>query len=265
VTADAMLDQQTRCLLAFAGEAGDPRVAPMAYWSDGEALWMTTAADSSKVRRLSEEPACRICVLTESHALVAAGQARIFGLDDPLGLALHAGPVSGALLGLAIRNPATVVAYVESLAAVPERWWPHRRVVLRIRIDEPELVPLPAVPAGMAPALPEAVPADVRRALAGEHRVVVAYGAGRPVVAPAVWDADFRLSGPGGRSLAPHGPVAVALDAEPLASPLDACGVVLSGDAPDGRLSARKATWWRGFDRETVDLAERPRGVVLPD
>lgn len=260
-----LLDESARCLLAFPGARG-PLLAPMAHWFDGRALWMTTASDSVKARRLSVNGACAVWLAGDAGALVARGQARLYSLSDPLRLLLHVGPISGALTALAFRNAATLFGYARDAVLVPARWRPHNRVVLRVALEDVEAMTLPDPGPGLAPGLPTSVPADVRRAIAGKRRVVVATGTGRPTLAPAVWSAGFSLDGGPHRTLPEQAPAAVAVDADAEASPLGVRGMVLHGTIRNGRLEPERATWWRGFHLETVDLpAASVPGVVLPD
>lgn len=263
--ARALLDAADRCLLAHVG-AGGPLLEPLAHWHDGRALWMAAAADSPGARRLAADPACAVYVPGEGRAVIAEGGARRFGLDDPLRLALHAGPVSGALFALAFRNASTLLGYAREQALVPARWWPHNRVVVRLAPDAARVVAVPDGATGLPPALPTSVPADVRRAVAGRRSVVLVHGRERPLVIPATWDASFALAGADGAPVAAEGPAAVALHGEEEVGPLGFRGIVVHGEVGDGRLRPQRLTWWRGFDVGTVELDETPaRGVVLPD
>lgn len=260
-----LLDDATRCLLAFAGASG-PLLVPMAHWFDGEALWLTSASDSMTVRRLAADPDCSVCLTANDRAVIAPGRARRFGLNDPARLALHAGPISGALAALAFRNAATLLGYARGNVLVPARWRPQNRVVIRITLDDARLVDVPTPGAGVAPQLPSVVPSDIRRAHAGRRQVVVAHGSGRPDISLATWGAGFALTGADGDRLEIAGRVAVGVDADDEGSPLGARGLVLHGEVVAGRLRPARVTWWRGFDLETADVpADTAPSIVLPD
>jgi hypothetical protein len=118
---------------------------------------------------------------------------------------------------------------------------------------------------GVAPPLPAVVPADVRRALAGRRAVLVAHGTHRPHLVPATWGEGLTLLGPNGRALDLAGPVAVTVDTG-AERPGEARGLTLQGTLAGGRLTAGRATWWRGLRLESADVPPTPaRGVVLPE
>lgn len=264
---EAVLDSGSRCLLAFAGRRG-PLLTPMAYWHDGDALWMTTAADTIKVRALEQDSTCAVLVPGPRVGVIGHGSARVLSLHDPLGFVLRAPAITGALAGLALRNPATLLGYARDAVRVPQRWAPHNRVVLRVVLSEVEVTRTVDPPPGVAPPLPAAVPADIRRALAGERRIAVARVQDGPgiEVEPGWWDGAYNLtSAVTGMAVTGEGPVAVALDVDPESSPMGVRGLVLHGRADDGAFQAERATYWRGFDIETVPVEPARRRVVLPD
>lgn len=269
MTPEELLTTAPRCVLAFGNGAG-PFLAPMAFWSDGGGLWMSTSAATLKVRSLGRRAACAVYVppLREGGlGLVVRGPARVFGLGDPTGLLLHGPTISAAMTALAVKNAPTLWGYAQDAARIPPRWLPRNRVVLRVAIDETQPVRPPAVGPGIAPALPSVVPPDVRRVLAGMRRVVVAGDVeGRLVLAPAVWGGGFALAVPPGFRL-PEGRVAVTVDVDPVHRPTSAVGLTLRGHLDSrGRLDGRRVTWWRGFDMQTLDVPVPHVGaVMLPD
>jgi hypothetical protein len=264
----AVLDANRRCLLAFRGRTG-PILAPMAYWSDGEHLWMSTAGTTLKAERLLADDRCAVLVTGDDGASVSAlGSARVFRPGDPLGLVLHGPAIAGAMAALAASNASSIGGYVQDAARIPSRFLPHNRVVVRVRLDEVASVAAPAVPAGVAPALPTVVPADVRRALGGQRRVAVAVDEPGLRVLPAVWSAGFALTAPDGHALPDGARAAVALDADPEARPTEVVGLSLRGAVADGRLVPERATWWEGFSLATADVpapSASSSGIVLPD
>ncbi|WP_165491891.1 pyridoxamine 5'-phosphate oxidase family protein [Egibacter rhizosphaerae] len=267
------LGESSRCVLALNGRRG-PVLAPMTYWSDGAHLWLTTAASSTKAALLRRSPQCQVYVAPPevgAPGVVARGEARVFGLDDPVGLALHGPAIGGALAALGARNLPGVLGYARDLPRVPKAWRPRARVVLRVRLGDAKLVTPPALDAGVAPALPSVVPADVRRALAGERRVALGLGEDRGLaIAPATWSATdhgIAIDSPLLDAAAATGRRAcVAVHAEPGSGPLGVAGSALHGELAQGVLTPQRVTWWRGFSAETVGVPSRqPGGIELPD
>lgn len=268
-SADEILDEGTRCLLAFRSSRG-PLVTPMAYWSDGRELWMTTAHDTVKARVLRRDGACTVYLPPDAGrpGLAAQAQARIFSLADPKGLLLHSPVISAAMSALAARNVPTMVGYARNITRIPARWAPQNRVVVRLTLKGTTLVAAPVAPPGVAPALPTVVPADVRRALTGRRDVAVVRRAADGIeVGAAAWGPGMVLTGADGQVLTAAGPVAVVLDADREDGPVGVHGLVLHGAiAEGGRLRATRATWWRGFSLTTEDLPPAPvGGIELPD
>jgi hypothetical protein len=265
VTATDLLDATPRCLIACAGPHG-PLLLPAAHWYDGEELWTTTAADSLLVGALRRAPACTVCVPSGDVVLTAPADTRVFAADQPVRLAVHAGPIAGALAVLAARHAGLLLGHTREAVLTPARWLPRARAVIRLRVRAPLVRARPEPGPGLAPPLPAVVPPDIRRALAGERRVLVAHGPGAPELTPAVWDATYGLATSLGRPVLRPGPVAVAAEAVAEPRPEEQRGLVLHGHIDGGRLVAARATWWRGFavDGGAVPPA-RARGVVLPD
>lgn len=279
-----VLDEQRRCLLGFPTPAG-PMLAPMAYWSDGEHLWMSTAGSSVKARRLREHPECVVYVpaAEDVPGAVARGEVRVFRAGDPMGLLFHGAAITGAMAALAVSNASSMLGYAQDAASIPARWAPPNRVVLRLRLDDVEAAPQPVAATGVAPPLPAVVPSDIRRALAGQRRVTLAVeqrpergqgedsGRVRIRVLPAVWAAGLRLALPAGASLTPGTRVAAVLHADPEGRPTGVVGLALRGTVDvDGRLRPERATWWHGFRLHTADVPPQPTpggssGIVLPD
>jgi hypothetical protein len=300
--AEELLRTAPRCVLAFVGERG-PLLSPMAFWSDGAALWMVTSASSVKARRLGarrrgDEARCGVWIPPTdqpgalddagvggedgggARGLVISGRARVFSLDDPVGLATHWATLSAAIAALSVKNAASMAGYALDLPWIPTRWLPTNRVVVRLRMERLRPRALPAVGPGIAPALPNVVPPDIRRVLAGQRHVVFAAGNDEDdlYVAPAVWGAGFALDfGDDRLPVAPGTPSVVAVDADPRSRPSQVMGMAVHGRivGPDPsrprarggpRLDAERATWWRGFDVSGAQILARPAGgIVLPD
>ena len=304
---DELLRTARRCVLALPSERG-PIVSPMAFWSDGASLWMTTSASSAKVERLAaptpdaspddadvadedsadgaKETSCAVYIAPDdavsdavptSRGLSIDGSARVYTLDDPVGLAVHWPVVSAAMAALAVKNAASLTGYAMDLPRTPLRWLPTNRVAIRVRMHHIRPVVPPSVVdrmastqpgPGIAPALPGVVPSDIRRALAGQRRAVVALGGSGPVrLQPALVGAGLALDVGGGPSLPTGMPAVLVLDADPRGRPSDVRGLALHGTiTPGPALDAERATWWRGFDVSGARIPRQPAGgIVLPD
>jgi len=267
------LERATRGLLAVRGQRA-PVIVPVRFWYDGASAWISTAADTPAVTGLLRETACVLWVPAvdlEDGGVVARGRARVYSLRDPRGLLLHAPTITAVMSVLALRSASTVVGQARDAARVPTRLLPTGRVVVRVSLGEVhEAVPPPVGP-GVAPALPNVVPADVRRAVAGQRHVVVAARDGDDlVVLPATWSGRFALTLPESTALPVAVPAAAALDTGGT-RPSEGLGLALSGTlAPGGTLQPERVAWWHGLSLATAELPpERvPRAfgaVVLPD
>lgn len=261
---DEALDAATWCLLGFRAPAG-PGFAPLPFWSDGRALWATLADDSPPAQALAADPEAVAYVRPAGagDAVVVHARARVFSLSDPVGLSVHGPVIAGAMAALALRHSGTLATSAARVRRQSLRAALRRRVAVRLAEAGAVRVALPPLPAGVAPALPAAVPSDVRRNVAGQRRVVVVDG--DLGLEPATWDDGLTLSR-AGRPLAMAGPVAVAVDTD--AADRDGLrAFVLHGTlGAQGRLRPVAATWWRGAEQETVRLPASPTsGVTLPD
>jgi hypothetical protein len=264
-----ILDAGRRCLLAFSGASG-PVLTPMAYWSDDAHLWMSTSASTVKARHLREDGTCAVWVPGPGGTGVSArGTARVFSAADPVGLVLHGPAIAAAMTALAASNVAAIGGYVQDATRVPVRFLPHNRVVVRVRLRDVRTVAEPAPPPGVAPPLPTVVPPDVRRALAGLRRVVVAVDEPDLRVLPAAWGSGFALTLPEDERLPEGLRAAVVADVDPEGRPTAVFGASLRGRIDDsGALRPERATWWEGFDVTSADVpAPVPgaSGIVLPD
>jgi hypothetical protein len=269
VAVPEVLERSSRCVLGFSGRRG-PLIAPMAFWFDGSSLWMSTPAASVKAKALRRRPSCAVYVAQpegDGAGAVATGTARVFGLHDPLGVAVHGPVVSTAMAALAARNTGTILGYIQDARHVPARFRPRNRVAVRITLDGIRPVAAPVPGSGVAPALPLAVSPAVRRALAGRRTVALATLApgGGVRVGPVTWGAGFALTVAPGEVAPDAGPAIVHLGADPSTRPTAVLGMSLGGDLRDGRLEPRRATWWEGFDLTTVDLPATASTLTLPD
>lgn len=257
MTVDPKLAEATRCLVALRTAQDGPRLVSLPCWSDGEALWLTLAGSDPVVEALRDAPTCAVLIGDLGAGLAAAGLARIFGADDPLGLLVHGPVITLAMAAIAIRHPREVARAWLSLREI------RPPVAVRLALSEFRTVEAAPPRPGIAPALPAVVPADVRRRLSGlRDVVVVGEGAAGLRVGRATWSAGLVLAGD--LPVSPGAAIAVAVEA---GSRQGAIGVALSGELDvRGALQPTRASWWNGSRSGTAPLSTPPRGAVtLPD
>jgi hypothetical protein len=205
----------------------------------------------------------------DRRVAVAAGRARVYSPGDPLGLVLHAPTILAATAALAAHHTGELSGWVGRAVRSPARLLPRDRVVVRVTLRDVRVVELPAPPPGIGPALPTAIPAEVRRGLAGTREVVLATPDGADlVVIPAVWSAGFRLTLPPRVDLAAGTPVTAVCEVPTPDGPGPVAGLALTGTAGPGPvLIPRRARWWSDGTRDEAEVpAARPLGAVtLPD
>src|SRR5262249_8307367 len=147
-----------------------PLVTPAAFHFGGDALWVTTSPHAVKLVLARRAPRAAFLVPPQprrgGRGVLLQGMLETF---DPRSLrsqlhALRQGPgLALNLAGYALKNAAFVGGYLLDLARIPAEWWPHNRVLLRLKPDRVSLVPavnpapaapgrVPAVPARVAPA-----------------------------------------------------------------------------------------------------------------
>lgn len=263
-----ILDAAGHCVLAFA-ERGEPVLVPMPFWSDGSALWLSLQSDSREVAALRRNATSAVYIARDEDtvATVVRGQPRVFGLHDPVGLALHGAVISAAMAALVARHAGEVAGFVQDASRVPARLLPRNRVAVRIPIDARQETPRPDPGPGVAPALATVIPASVRRAVAGRRQVALAtIFSGRLDVGPAAWSAGYRMIAPPQRRLDIGAPAAVLVHSDPQNRPTATAGLVLTGVLQSGgTFKPERATSWSGFELRTVDVPAERRGIVLPD
>jgi hypothetical protein len=170
------------------------------------------------------------------------------------------------MTALAARNVGTLLGYAQDAPQIPRSWTPPNRVVVRLAAEEIEEIRAPDPGAGIAPGLPALVPAVVRRALAGQRRIVLAVDGGRLDLVPAAWGQDYRLTLPVGWGPADGVAACAVVDADPRRRPTEVVGLALRGIVTGCTLRPERATWWCGFDRATLDVSvTTDPGITLPD
>lgn len=270
---DRLLDDSKRLMLAWPGRTV-PLMTPMAFWWDGQHVWLSTSGASIKARALQRDGACALYVPPgeeDQAGLLLRGTARVFGVNDPLGLAIHSGFLAAAQTALMVKNAPAMMGYVVDAPKIPQVFLPTNRVLIRITIDSEETITPPPVGVGIAPALPTEVPPEIRRILAGQRRVVLATQVdGGLGLMPAVWGAGFTLDVPNGAGLDDDTTATVVVDHDPGFRPTRVAGVSLTGEVANGgptpKLIPRKVRWWSGFDLQTAELSGRATDtIVIPD
>lgn len=268
---DSLLTQATRCLIAYRVSDG-PAMTPMACWSDGGGVWMTTSQHAAKVAALRRDPRCALWIEPDDPTdpgVAIDGTARVYDLSDPVGLALHAPTISAALAALAVVHRATLAGYVRDLPLLPAQWMPHNRVLIRVRVDRARSRLAPQRPVGVGPVLPTELPASVRRAVTGTRIVALALLHGDVLtVQPAVWGAGFRLDVGASAVPDPGTPACIVVDAHDDPRPSGTLGVLLRGHVDAGfTFHPRRAVWWEGFTSQAVPVrpATTASGITLPD
>lgn len=291
-TTDTLLANVHRCMLAYRVSEG-PAITPVACWSDGGGLWLTTSRQAGKVAALRRDPRCALWIAPPSTSgsaavahgdatsggaavghgngagVVVDGTARIFDRSDPVGLALHAPTIAAALAGLALTHGSAVAGYVRDLPRLPSAWLPQSRVLIRVRIDRARSRMAPREVTGVGPVLPTELPSAVRRALTGIRHVTLATQRGDALaVQPAVWGAGFQLDV--GATVVPEAdtPACVAVDHDPGDRPSSQIGLLLRGTMDsEFRFHPVRASWWQGFSGGSAMLRApaTTSGIVLPD
>lgn len=249
---ESLLARADRAVLLVPGAQGaaDVRPLPCAAWWDGAGMWLGAGSSVDAGHGGVEDGPVWLVVPSPdaSAPLLVRGRLRVYSVRDPVRLLLHAATVSGALSASALRG-GTRLPLKDGLARVMvERTFPA--------------LPVPQA-AGVAPALPPSVPAQVRRALAGVRTLVAVVGTGDGglTATPATWSAGQRVEGVS----APAASVAVLLDSG--GSPARSAGLLLRGHLDgDGRLSADHAAWWTGTGPVSeAPVAADPATFTLPE
>jgi hypothetical protein len=286
------LDADTRGLLgsarigmvAFNG-GRYPLVNPAAFHHGGDSIWLTTSRHAVKVGLARRRPEASFLVDGGGLCVLLEGEAEVYDPRSVPGIvaALMGGPgLYLNLAGYAFKNAAFIGGYLRDLAAIPGDWWPQNRALIRLRISRTWSLPsVGSPPAG--PALVPGVPSGVRRALT---RMPVAYACtvvdGVPLMAPALWSSDGRLSlvtavagflgisrrAAGGVAIESHHPYRAtrmigAYLRGRFTADADAKRAVAGRyemeEVPPGqglRFEPERVTWWRGFHLETGPVVD---------
>jgi hypothetical protein len=266
-------------MLALGGRL--PMVSPAAFHLGGDAIWMTTSRHAAKVALARRDPRAAFLVppTRGTSGILLQGLLEMY---DPLSprsqvRALLQGPGFALnLAGYALKNAAYIAGYLLDVPRIPSRWWPHNRLLLRLR---PEHVGLVAPLAVRSPAAPHRIPgapAQVAQAVARHPEAQLCWlSSGRPVLAGIAWAVDGTdvlawLPGRGPRPARDGGPAALVVEHRHPFRATRMLGLCLRGRASQDpsarlaiarryggelpevgvavRLEATRLTWWRGFE-----------------
>jgi hypothetical protein len=263
-----------------------PLVNPAAFHYAGGSIWMTTSRYAVKLTMARRDPRAAFVVASEGRSLLFQGLVETYDLRSvggSLRAALDGPRFAWSLAGYAVKNAPFVGGYLLDLASIPSEWWPHNRVVLRLRVDRARSLSAGHPPAA-APARLPGPPGEVVDSLEGVRQGYLCWSlGGAPLLCPAWWALDR------GRALAwiprgaPRPPTAgtrAALVVEwhhpfratrmvgaclrgEIGPEVDAAGrealMARYETEPPGKgrmlgLDVRRVTWWRGFHVTTTAL-----------
>ena len=257
-----------------------PLVNPAAFsYADGS-VWMTTSRFAAKVGMTRRNPRAAFLVEGDGRTVLLQGVLEVYDLRSIAGgvRALLEGPsIALGMAGYAAKNAAFIGGYLVDAPGIPAEWWPHNRVVMRLRPSRARVMSADfAVPRRKqpVPVAPRVVSKAVQGASVGYLCWVPA--AGFPNLATVMWgrDGDDMLAWlpsalgsppvgtPGALVAEYHHPFRARrmagvclrgpLEADPSAAASigDRYGVDFHAGTPL-RLRTRRVTWWQGFQVTT--------------
>jgi hypothetical protein len=194
--ASAILGQASIGMLALRvgrSAGGAPLVNPAVFNFASGSLWMTTSRYAAKTIIAKRDPRAAFLVDGGTRAVLLRG---VLEVVDPLSIssqirAMLDGPayVLG-MAGYTLRNIPFIAGYALDLTRLPREWMPYNRVVLRLRINDADIVEGAPFPPAQAARVP-AVRAEVSRRLAGVSRGYACWiEGGMPVIRPAFWEVE---------------------------------------------------------------------------
>ncbi|MGH7776523.1 MAG: pyridoxamine 5'-phosphate oxidase family protein, partial [Candidatus Dormibacterales bacterium] len=193
-----------------------PLVNPVAFHHAAGSVWMTTSRSAVKVALLKRDPRAGFLVWSRARHLLVQGRLEHF---DPRSLsgqlrAVLSGPAFYlGLAGYALKNAAYIGGYALDAARMPVQWWPHNRVVIRLRPARALWMDMDPPPEPGPAGIP-AAPIPVRRSLVGERSAYLCWrDEGVPSLVPVLWasrGADLVVAQAAGAA-APPAPLPAAL------------------------------------------------------
>jgi hypothetical protein len=276
-------------MLALKGRL--PLVNPAAFHFGGDAVWMTTSRHAVKLVIAQRDPRVAFLVTPEraggrqsrqgrqtKHGVLLQGLLETFNprsLRSQMRAVMQGPGFALNLAAYALKNAAFVGGYLLDLTQVPGDWWPHNRVLLRLRPDRVRLVPAFRPPVA-APVRVSRVPGQVATAVSRHRDAQLCWLAGGlPVLAAAAWtldgsDALAWLPADVPRPPRDGAPAALVIEHHHPFRATRMLGLCLRGrmsPAPEAlatinrryeeplpeegtplRLEVSRVTWWRGFD-----------------
>lgn len=194
--ASAILGQTSIGMLALRvgrSAGGAPLVNPAVFSFASGSLWMTTSRYAAKTIIARRDPRAAFLVDGGTRAVLLRG---VLDIVDPLSIssqirAMLDGPAYFlGMAGYTLRNIPFIAGYALDLTRLPREWMPYNRVVLRLRINDADIVEGAPFPAAQAARVP-AVRAEVSRRLAGVARGYACWiEGGMPVIRPAFWEVE---------------------------------------------------------------------------
>ncbi len=293
-----LLNQARVGLIAI--NPGRPLINASAFHHADGALWMTTSRFAAKTRIVRAHPEAAFLVEGEERAVVVRGRLSVLGLPDVSHLlqtdlrkvidsVWGAPAVLSAVAGYVMKQTGFMAGYLEDLARVPEQWWPHNRVLLRLQIEQAVSILMPEyagvsaeeVPAREVPWLPRHLRAAVKSL---PHGQLAWSGRQGMAILPVAWTSSrgriLVAVRPAGRLRLPAGrrPGALCLERRHAYRPALMTGSCLRGTLvpdktaaelvaqryPDGvvedcqgfRIEVERVTWWEGFKVATAEYSE---------
>ena len=267
-------------LAVNAGRA--PLVNPVAFHYAAGSIWMTTTRSAVKVALARKDPRAGFLVWSGGRYLLVQGVLEQFdprSLSGQVRAALSGPAFYLSLAGYALKNAAYIGGYMLDAARVPVQWWPHNRLVVRLRPERARWMAM-APPPEPGPAGVPSAPIPVRRALAEVPVAQLCWSQeGMPTLVPVLWAArsgELVVAVPSGTEAGPPAPGEAALVIEShhhlratrmqgvcVRGPVELAGgaapeiadryaVAPSGLGAAFVLGVRRLTWWRGFEVATV-------------
>lgn len=259
-----------------------PLVNPAAFYLSAGSIWMTTSRRAVKLLLASRDPRAAFLVEMRGRGVLFQGTLDVYDLRsarDQLRAAIDLPRFAASMAGYTWKNAAFVGGYLLDLAGTPGDWWPHNRVVLRIRPHRVRGMTTGDVPDARPAPVPGA-PAEVAKAVGRARTGHLCWGTGTPLLAPALWAADgddvvawLPAAAPGPPPL--HGPAALVVERHHAFRASRMLGACLRGtaDADEGalgvlgqrydrlpaegtplRIRVERTTWWRGFEVHTTPV-----------
>src|SRR5258708_30249962 len=166
---------------------------PVAFNFACGSLWMSTSRYAAKTIIARRDPRAAFLVDGGTRAVLLRG---VLEIVDPLSIssqirAMLDGPAYFlGMAGYTLRNIPFIAGYALDLTSPPSEWMPYNRVVLRLRINDADIVDGAPFPPAQAARVP-AVRAEVSRRLAGVSGGYACWiEGGMPVIRPAFWEVE---------------------------------------------------------------------------